>query len=164
MISASDVIAANEKQVAAKVMDGEAILINLGTGIYYSLGATGGFIWSLVEKRLHIRDIIGGVVEHYDVTESEAQTHVLRLSAELCEEGLAVTSVGPASTDAVLPKLTGARLPFEAPTIEKFTDMAEMFALDPPLPGLSQAFSNGQGAESHEGGNTGAGYPPASSR
>ncbi len=144
MISASDVIAANEKQVAAKVMDGEAILINLGTGIYYSLGATGGFIWSIVEKRVRIQDIVGSIVEHYDVSAAEAQADVLRLSAELCEEGLAVMSTDSLSADAALPK-PNARLPYEAPTLEKFTDMAEMFALDPPLPGLSQSSAGGAG-------------------
>jgi hypothetical protein len=138
MLSTTNFIAANEQQVAAKVMDGEAILINLGTGIYYSLGATGGFIWSLIEKRPCVQDIVRCVMEHYDVSEAEATGDVLRLSADLCAEGLAVASVAGA-TDVVLPTAAGQRLAYESPTIEKYTDMAEMFALDPPLPGLSQA-------------------------
>src|SRR4051812_25200834 len=138
MLVTSDVIAANETQVAAKVMDGEAILINLGTGIYYSMGTTGGFIWSLIEKRLAIQQIVARVVEQYDVSEAEASADVLRLSEELCKEGLAVTAAGTQATDAILPAMTGGRLPYETPSIEKFVDMAEMFALDPPLPGLSQ--------------------------
>ena len=35
MLSTADVITANEERVAAKVMEGEAILINLMTGAYY---------------------------------------------------------------------------------------------------------------------------------
>jgi len=137
MLSTSSFIAANEQQVAAKVMDGEAIVINLSTGIYYSLGTTGGFIWSLIEKRPCIQDIVRCVVEHYDVGEVEAERDVLRLSTELCKEGLAVVSVvGP--TGSNLPGAAGQRLPYETPSMEKFEDMAEMFALDPPLPGLSQ--------------------------
>ena len=54
MLSPTHYISANEQQVAAKVMDGEAIIINLGTGIYYSLGTTGGFIWSLASPALGI--------------------------------------------------------------------------------------------------------------
>ena len=42
MLSPSNFISANEQQVAAKVMDGEAILINLGTGIYYSRAPRAG--------------------------------------------------------------------------------------------------------------------------
>jgi hypothetical protein len=138
MLAQSDVIAANETQVAAKVMDGEAILINLGTGIYYSMGTTGGFIWSLNEKRLAIHQIGARVVEQYDVSEAEASADVLRLSEELCKEGLAVSAAGMQATDATLPAMAGGRLRYETPSIEKFVDMAEMFALDPPLPGLSQ--------------------------
>ncbi len=145
MLAPSDIIAANEKQVAAKVMDGEAILINLGTGIYYSIGATGGFIWSLVEKGVTIQNIISSVVEQYDVSETAARADVLRLSKELCEEGLAITSEGVAAAAAELPNATRARQPYEPPSMEKFTDMAEMFALDPPLPGLSQAAAGTSG-------------------
>lgn len=144
MLSPSNFISANEQQVAAKVMDGEAILINLSTGIYYSLGTTGGFIWSLIEKRSSIQHIVSTVVEHYDVFESEALRDVLRLGEDLCAEGLAVVStVG--TTDAATPKAGGARLHYDAPSIEKFTDMAEMFALDPPLPGLSRASTGTDG-------------------
>ncbi len=138
MLSPSNFISANEQQVAAKVMDGEAILINLGTGIYYSLSTTGGFIWSLVEKRTTLEVIARSVVEHYDVSEAAALRDVLRLGEELCAEGLAVASTA-GMAEADLPKASGVRLPYDSPSIEKYTDMAEMFALDPPLPGLSQA-------------------------
>jgi hypothetical protein len=138
MLAPSDVIAANETQVAAKVMDGEAILINLGTGIYYSMGTTGGFIWSLIEKRYTVQQIVARVVEQYDVSEAEASADVLRLSEELCKEGLAVSSAGTQAPVALLSATDTKRLPYETPSMEKFSDMAEMFALDPPLPGLSQ--------------------------
>ena len=36
----------NEEEVAAKVLDGEAILINLSNGAYYSTDKRGAFIWS----------------------------------------------------------------------------------------------------------------------
>ena len=137
MLSPTHYICANEQQVAAKVMDGEAIIINLGTGIYYSLGTTGAFIWSLIEKRPSIRDVIRNVVEQYEVGEAEATSDVLRLSAELCAEGLAVASIEGVAVP-IEPQAGLQRQRYEAPTIEKFTDMAEMFALDPPLPGLSQ--------------------------
>ena len=36
----------NVAEVAAKVMDGEAILINLANGMYYSMDGAGGFLWT----------------------------------------------------------------------------------------------------------------------
>src|SRR5271170_7233791 len=125
MLSLSQVISANEQQVAAKVMDGEAILINLATGAYYSMGATGGFIWSLIERRLAIQDIVRAVTAHYDVAEARAQADVLRLSEELIAEGLVVAAAASAVTAGVAPPSDGAaKLAYQAPAIEKFTDMA----------------------------------------
>jgi Coenzyme PQQ synthesis protein D (PqqD) len=138
MLSRSQVICANEEQVVAKVMDGEAILINLSTGAYYSIGAAGGFIWSLIEKRLAIGDIVHAVTQHYDVAPAQAEADVVGLAEELCAEGLAAVSPGAAAT-GVAPPASGARLTYQKPVIEKYTDMAEMFAADPPLPGLSNA-------------------------
>jgi hypothetical protein len=63
----------------------------------------------------------------------------LRLSTELCAEGLAIASTDDLLAGSIPPQPAVARQPYYAPTIEKFTDMAEMFALDPPLPGLSQS-------------------------
>jgi coenzyme PQQ synthesis protein D (PqqD) len=146
MLSLTDVICANEQQVAAKIMDGEAILIHLGTGAYYSMGGAGGFIWSLVENRLAVKDIVTSVTEHYEVARDRAETDVLRLSEELCAEGLALVCTDTAATGAA-PPASGARVAYEAPALEKFTDMAEMFALDPPLPGLSKAATDARKAK-----------------
>ena len=79
--------------------------------------------------------MVRAVTEHYDVARPQAEADVLRLCEELCAEGLALQSVDVAQ--GVAPEAAGARLSYEAPALEKYTDMAEMFALDPPLPGLS---------------------------
>lgn len=138
MLSQQDVLSANEQQVAAKVMDGEAILINLSTGAYYSMSATGGFIWSIIDRRASVDDIVTAVTDHYEVDRSRAVADILRLGEELRAEGLVAISTSPAAAD-MMPPVAGTRLSYQAPTLQKFTDMAEMFALDPPLPGLSYA-------------------------
>lgn len=135
MLSPTNVIIANEQQVAAKVMDGEAILINLTTGAYYSIPATGGFIWSVIEKKLSLDGIVSAVVAHYDVARARAEADVLRLCTELHDEGL-VSVTRTAVVASAFPPVPATLLAYQTPTLEKFTDMAEMFALDPPLPGL----------------------------
>jgi len=145
MISLSQIISANEQQVAAKVMDGEAILINLTTGAYYSIPSTGGFIWSLVERKLSIDEIVRAVAAHYKVTREQAEADVLRLAEELHAEGLVTMATG-VTASGVAPQPIGAPLPYQVPTLEKFTDMAEMFALDPPLPGLANTYQDKRGA------------------
>ncbi len=136
MLSLSTFVVPNEQQVAAKVMDGEAILINLATGTYYSIPGTGGFIWSLIERKLCLNDIVSEVAANYDIGRDQIESDVLRLSGELCDEGLVIVATAGITNDATI-GATVNRLPYEPPTLEKFTDMAEMFALDPPLPGLA---------------------------
>lgn len=135
MFSLSSFVVPNEQHVAAKVMDGEAILINLGTGTYYSIASTGGFIWSLIEKKLPLDEVVRRVAANYDIDRAQAELDVFRLCRELHSEGLVLVSP-TGNTDTNLPAVS-TRLAYQVPSLEKFTDMAEMFALDPPLPGLS---------------------------
>ncbi len=135
MLALSSFVVPNEQQVAAKVMDGEAILINLATGTYYSMPATGGFIWSLIEKKMSLDDIVRTLATTYDADRPQLEADVMKLCQALCDEGLLTIATEGKTGDAI-PLEAGDRLPYAAPTLEKFTDMAEMFALDPPLPGL----------------------------
>jgi hypothetical protein len=137
MFSLSSFVVPNEQHVAAKVMDGEAILINLGTGAYYSIPSTGGFIWSLIERKFSLNEIVRSVAANYDIDRDQAERDVMRLCGELHREGLVLVSP-TGNTETNLPALS-TRLAYQIPSLEKFTDMAEMFALDPPLPGLSTA-------------------------
>jgi len=43
-------------QIAAKVMDGEAVIIDLASGVYYSMDGVGGLIWSLIEATQSMDD------------------------------------------------------------------------------------------------------------
>lgn len=131
----ADTILANADEVAAKTMDGESVLIHLGTGIYYSLDDVAGCIWQAVEQGCSLQDIISRVTGQFDVSAEEAAEDVARIVGTLQEENLAKAS-DQASAGAG--ETVAQRTPYATPMIEKFDDMAEMFALDPPLPGLAQ--------------------------
>ena len=132
----TEVIHANSHQVASKVMDGEAILINLSTGIYYSLDDTAGLIWSYVEHGTTAETIVDALCAQYGLQRDAATADVEKFVNELKEEGLLLVGsesdlgTGDAPTDMPAGD-------YAAPAMEKFTDMADMFALDPPLPGLA---------------------------
>jgi len=57
----------NEEEVAAKVMDGEAIIINLSNGCYYSMERTGGAIWGMVEAGYSLDEMVEDLLRRYDV-------------------------------------------------------------------------------------------------
>jgi hypothetical protein len=130
-------LAANSEQVAAKIMDGEAILINLVTGMYYSMSDTGAFIWSLVEQGASMGAIAERMTAQFEVQLSRAQADLVELVRVLESEGLVcVSTQGSATTK--LAEVVESRTPYVTPKLEKFTDMAEMFALDPPLPRIAE--------------------------
>ena len=126
---------ANARDVASKVVDGEAILINLVNGLYYSMDKVSGFIWSLIANGSSVDRMVSAVSAHYTVPEAQARADVQRLVRELLAENL--ITVG----DDALPAPAGEASdlppqPYETPVLARYDDMADMFALDPPLPEL----------------------------
>jgi hypothetical protein len=125
----------NGEEVAAKVLDGEAIMINLSNGTYYSMDKVGGFVWELLEKGYTLREVVAAIATRYDVAQEQARSDVERLAAELVEENLVIPST-EASGDKELGPQSAQRLPYEAPVLNIYRDMADLLALDPPMPGL----------------------------
>ena len=126
----------NEEEVAGKVMDGEAIIINLSNGIYYSMDKVGGFIWEMVERRHSLETIVELISTRYDVSTEQARADVERLVGQLVEENLVK------GADGEVPKGEGPglgveeKLVYESPQLNIYRDMGDLLALDPPTPGL----------------------------
>ena len=76
----------------AAVEDG-AVVLHMGTKRYYSLNETGAFVWRRLEDGVPRTEIVGQVVEEYDVGIIEAEMAVARLLDELVQEKLIHTAV-----------------------------------------------------------------------
>jgi coenzyme PQQ synthesis protein D (PqqD) len=126
----------NEEEVAAKVMDGEAILIHLTNGIYYSMDKVGGVVWELIEKRLSLAEIRAAIGLRYDVSADQAQADVERLANELLQENLVLEADDVALSDDLQLSALQQREPYESPQLNIYRDMGALLALDPPMPGL----------------------------
>lgn len=117
-------------QVTAKVMDGEAIIIHLGTGVYYSMDGIGAAVWQAIEAGAAPDAIAGHLAARYGMDADAAEGELSRLFAELAAEQLVV----PAD-DGNAGALHGEWPDiYEAPALKRYDDMADLFALDPPLP------------------------------
>jgi len=129
----------NRPEIAAKIVDGEAILINLNSGVYYSLGGSGPFVWAQLDRGTSIPGIVDAVADHFGVNGDTVADDVRRLVNELVDEGLAVTGEPLSTGSAANPETPSdgaGPATFEVPILTKYDDMAEIFALDPPLPEL----------------------------
>jgi hypothetical protein len=122
----------NHPQVINEMIDGEAIMINLVSGSYYSLDSLGGEVWELLEKSQPVDEIVGQLSLRYDASDEVIRSAVENLLEQLSREQLIVPDESPAVASS-LPSGSRPpqRLPFRAPRLEKFTDMQDLILLDP---------------------------------
>ena len=131
------VLKPNTEDVAAKMVDGEAILINVTNGMYYSTDQVGGFVWSMIENQQGLEDIVAAVAQHYVVEEGVVSADIAAFTNSLLDERLVVSCDTPARSEPSTAGPAPQGEIYAAPQLNKFDDMAELFALDPPLPQLS---------------------------
>ncbi len=86
-LSDDSLVKASGDQVSSEV-DGEAVSVNLKSGVYYSLNAVGSRIWQLVQETSSVREIRETIVEEYEVEAERCGRDVLRLLNELAAKGL----------------------------------------------------------------------------
>ena len=123
----------NEDLVAAKVMDGEVVIINLSTGSYYTGNDVTGTLWPLIEGRCPVAMMIEALCSHYDVTPARAAVDVERLLPQLEAEQI-IRPAGAPAASSLAAEVAPERRRYRVPEIEVFRDMAQLLALDPPMP------------------------------
>lgn len=126
----------NQQEASASSIDGEAIMMNLATGVYYTTDAVGARIWELAAAA-YSPDEIGEILAgEYEVGPDQARADTLELVGKFVDEEL----VRPADPVRVpeLPRTDPARdkKPYAHPTLEIYREMGHLLALDPPMPGL----------------------------
>jgi coenzyme PQQ synthesis protein D (PqqD) len=134
MIEVSKHFRVNHPNVISEVLDGEAIMVNLETGAYYSLRGVGTQIWEAVTAGATCDEVTATLIAQYSGEPSAIRSAVEGLIDELAHEGLiiAITETNGAESSR-LPNASsaGAQSPFEAPLLQRYTDMAELLLLDP---------------------------------
>jgi Coenzyme PQQ synthesis protein D (PqqD) len=125
----------NTPTVTHETIDGEAVIINLDSGNYYSLVDVGSFIWDLVEKGASAGDVQNLVLQTYQGNATDIDRGVEELLAELQQENLIVPvdSAGEIfdPTQVASSNNNHEKPSFNAPLLHKYSDMQELLLLDP---------------------------------
>jgi Coenzyme PQQ synthesis protein D (PqqD) len=124
----------NSPRVMHETIEGEVIVIDLSTGSYYSLRASGAEVWHALERGLPEDEIAGAVAARYEGAPAEITAAVSELLRRLSEEGLIESWNGAgeaAPTEVSSPAQDGPRERFQPPVLEKHTDMQDLILLDP---------------------------------
>jgi Coenzyme PQQ synthesis protein D (PqqD) len=125
-----------EEEVASKVIDGEAIIINLANGVYYSMDKVGALVWDRLQAGHTLDDVITAVTGSYDVPREQAESNVRGLVEELLQENLVASTENGTGHAAEVKMEQQEKAPYELPKLNIYRDMGDLLALDPPVPGL----------------------------
>jgi coenzyme PQQ synthesis protein D (PqqD) len=76
--------------VAAQVADGEAVLLDIENGGYFSLNSVGSRIWELCDGTRTAAEIVSVICDEFDVAEDVATADTREILGELERERLIV--------------------------------------------------------------------------
>jgi hypothetical protein len=125
----------NRPGVIHETIDGETIVIHMGSGTYYSLVGASATVWELIEQQATVEEIADALTRRYETPRGDVEGAVRRLVDELRQEDLVAPGAGPAGTSR---GRAGAEIasfaprgPLPALRFEKYTDMQDLVRLDP---------------------------------
>jgi hypothetical protein len=124
----------NAPTVTHETIDGEAVIINLESGCYYSLVEVGATVWDLLYQGAPVNEIVTAISTTHAGDAAEIERAVTDLIQQLRAENLVVPdeSETPLAQFSAAPNHNGhQKTAFRAPVLQKFTDMQELLLLDP---------------------------------
>ena len=74
--------------VVFRELEGEAVLLNLETGIYFGLNATGLRMWQLIEQHRTLDRVLALLTREFDAPAAELEADLLAWVSQLEDQGL----------------------------------------------------------------------------
>jgi hypothetical protein len=127
----------NRDEIAAETINGESVILNLSSGDYFSLNGAGGMAWALLVRGYTAPEIKQRISSHYDVEEERVQSDLDALLPHLVEQELLIPDDSADQSEPAEGELPPPG-EYASPSLEVFTDMSELLALDPPMPGIKE--------------------------
>ena len=74
--------------VAIRILDDEAVILNLAAGVYFGLDRVGTRMWQLLSEQGATEAVIEAMLDEYDVEEAQLRSDLDNLIRQLIENGL----------------------------------------------------------------------------
>ena len=74
--------------MVATAMDGDVVMMNIGTGEYFSIRGSGARIWELARSPISELDLVKAICDEFNVEEAVCKTDVRKFLTELLDAGL----------------------------------------------------------------------------
>jgi hypothetical protein len=115
--------------VVYETIDGETILIHLGTGTYYSLDGVGSELWVVLAGGSSVASVLAAATDRYLGDPGVIEAGVSGLVQELVREGLMIEEELP--TAGASSGFPPGRIGFSPPVLHAYDDMQEFMLVDP---------------------------------
>ena len=118
---------------AQDVIDGEAIIVNLEKGIYYSLDQAGARVWQSLSNGASDQEVLRDLMGSYCGQVPEIESGFRDLVNELEQEGILVVEGESAYSDQTAAAIRPAdgKPVFTRPKLQRYNDMEAILMLDP---------------------------------
>jgi hypothetical protein len=74
--------------VISRELDGETVVLNLETGVYFGLDGVGTDVWNSLQNGRRVEDAFNAVLTQYDVQPATLKDDLLRFVNQLASKGL----------------------------------------------------------------------------
>jgi hypothetical protein len=120
----------NEARAVQEVFDGEALAINLETGMYYSMPGLSALVWGWLINGVPLGAIGLALNEVCDSDPEAIGVEIDRFVAKLVKQELIVRSNAPPADGKPEGSKAECKMPLSL-VLEVFTDMQDLLLLDP---------------------------------
>jgi hypothetical protein len=122
----------NGTQIVHEIIGGEAVIVNLENGNYYSADGVGAEIWRQIGTGSSRAQIVDAIVASYEVDRATANAEVGDFLEQLRGEGIIeLSDEVDGHEPRGGPETREPKLRYESPCLETYSDMQQMIALDP---------------------------------
>ena len=74
--------------VVFRELDGEGVILNLASGIYFGLDQTGMRMWQLIDQHGRLAEVLAALCDEYEAPRETLERDLMGLAGELSEKGL----------------------------------------------------------------------------
>ena len=119
-----------DNNILSDVFGEEVVLVNLDSGMYYSLRGSATQIWIRLFNQYSLIEILADLIQIYQVTENQLNADINLFVTQLLELKIIKTA-----TDAERKEIDfiskDVLIDYSTPVVEIFSDMQEILLLDP---------------------------------
>ncbi len=133
----NSVFEVNSPAVVGEILDGEAVIMNLKSGNYFSTDKVGSMLWGMIEKGADYQTMLAALDAHFDADVKQISAAIDAFLDDLITNDLVRTaeieSVGIGQAELEQPDIVqrNGRGDFTAPVLTVYSDMQDLLLLDP---------------------------------